>query len=151
MRDGEEYDLDEQLTELRSSFFRLKAAAQGFVAAFTQELDALKTQADTLLIDPGDIATNVGDLTINTLEGRCKWKGGDIMLSFTEMKIVATLAKRPDMIYGRPYLMDAFCPDGEDERIIDSHMKRIRRKFGMVDPLFNRITTIYGAGYRWNR
>jgi len=151
MTEGEEYDLDAKLTELSHAFRRLKAASLDFAEAFNAELAGLKKQAEALLVMPVDIVTKVGDLEVNTLEGRCKWKGREVPLSTTELKIVATMAKRPDLIYERAYLMEAFCPHGESDRLVDSHLKRVRHKFGAVDPLFDQIVTIYGAGYRWNR
>ena len=67
-----------------------------------------------------------------------------------ELKLTSTLAKRPDQLYDRDFLMSAFIPDGDSDRLVDSHIKRIRRKFEAVDRDFRQIYTIYSAGYRWN-
>ena len=65
--------------------------------------------------------------------------------------ILETLAARPDVVKSRNQLMDAAYQDDVyvDDRTIDSHIKRLRRKFRQVDPAFDAIDTLYGAGYRF--
>ena len=76
---------------------------------------------------------------------------GDLVTT-TEFKIVEELAKRPGMIKERALLMDVAYREDTDieDRTIDSHVKRIRKKFKKVDSDFSAIETRYGSGYRWN-
>ena len=148
--EGEEYDLDARLVELSRSFKELQLAARDFSEVFNMRLDEIKGVANALLILPEDVSIKRGNLQINTIDLRCTWCEVQIPLSLTEIKIVATMAKRPEMVYSRDFFLDAFCPDADGDRLIDSHIKRIRNKFRKIDPGFNQIATIYGAGYRWN-
>src|SRR3546814_16810402 len=76
----------------------------------------------------------------------------DVTLTVTEFLILETLAQRPGVVKNRNQLMDAAYQDDVyvDDRTIDSHIKRLRRKFREVDPEFNAIDTLYGAGYRFS-
>ena len=73
-------------------------------------------------------------------------------LTVTEFLILETLAQRPGIVKTRNQLMDAAYQDDiyVDDRTIDSHIKRLRRKFRQVDPEFDSIETLYGAGYRFS-
>jgi len=77
------------------------------------------------------------------------WEGQPVSLTVTEFLILEALACRPGIIKSRNQLMDAAYPDDVfvDDRTVDSHIKRIRRKFRAVDPGFAAIETLYGAGY----
>ena len=77
------------------------------------------------------------------------WNGAPVSLTVTEFLILETLALRPGVIRSRNQLMDAAYHDDVfvDDRTIDSHIKRLRRKFRAVDPAFSAIETLYGAGY----
>ena len=77
------------------------------------------------------------------------WKGEPVALTVTEFLIMEALAARPGVIKSRNQLMDAAYPDDMfvDDRTVDSHIKRMRRKFRAVDPTFSAIDTLYGAGY----
>jgi two-component system response regulator ChvI len=92
-----------------------------------------------------------GELTLDTARHVCAWKGHDVALTVTEFLLLKTLALRPGMVKNRDQLMDAAY--GEhiyvDDRTIDSHVKRVRKKFRAVDPEFDRIETLYGLGYRF--
>jgi two-component system, OmpR family, response regulator ChvI len=84
-------------------------------------------------------------------EDRVRWDGKIVALTVTEFMILETLAIRPDVVKSRNQLMDAAYHDDVyvDDRTIDSHIKRLRRKFRHVDPDFDAIDTLYGAGYRF--
>ena len=81
----------------------------------------------------------------------CKWKGEEIRLTVTEFLILYSLAQRPGLVKNRDQLIDTAY--GEtiyvDDRTIDSHIKRMRRKFRVYDKDFDHIETLYGVGYRY--
>ncbi len=93
-----------------------------------------------------------GRLEMDPARHRVKWAGRDVTLTVTEFMILETLAQRPGMVKNRNQLMDAAYQDDVyvDDRTIDSHIKRLRRKFREVDPEFSAIDTLYGAGYRFS-
>ncbi|WP_028055687.1 response regulator transcription factor [Sphingobium bisphenolivorans] len=93
-----------------------------------------------------------GRLEMDPARHRVKWKERDVTLTVTEFLILETLAARPGVVKNRNQLMDAAYQDDVyvDDRTIDSHIKRLRRKFREVDPEFNAIDTLYGAGYRFS-
>ncbi|HUD94595.1 response regulator transcription factor [Sphingobium sp.] len=92
-----------------------------------------------------------GRLEMDPARHRVKWAGKDVTLTVTEFLILETLAARPGVVKNRNQLMDAAYQDDVyvDDRTIDSHIKRLRRKFREVDSDFNAIDTLYGAGYRF--
>jgi two-component system response regulator ChvI len=81
----------------------------------------------------------------------CTWRGGEVNLTVTEFLLLQVLAARPGHVKNRNQLIDAAY--GEhiyvDDRTIDSHIKRLRRKFKELDPEFAQIETLYGVGYRY--
>ncbi|HWV11896.1 MAG TPA: response regulator transcription factor, partial [Sphingobium sp.] len=89
-----------------------------------------------------------GRLEMDPARHRVKWMGQDVTLTVTEFLILETLATRPGVVKNRNQLMDAAYQDDVyvDDRTIDSHIKRLRRKFREADPEFNAIDTLYGAG-----
>ena len=93
-------------------------------------------------------------LKLDPSQLECEWNGEPLpdKLTTTEFLIVKELAKRPGIIKERAQLMDiAYREDTDiEDRTIDSHVKRIRKKFKKVDPDFSAIETRYGSGYRWN-
>ena len=93
-----------------------------------------------------------GRLEMDPARHRVKWGGKDVTLTVTEFLILETLAQRPGVVKNRNQLMDAAYQDDVyvDDRTIDSHIKRLRRKFREVDNEFNAIDTLYGAGYRFS-
>jgi two-component system response regulator ChvI len=93
-----------------------------------------------------------GRLEMDPPRHRVKWNGQDVTLTVTEFLILETLAQRPGVVKNRNQLMDAAYQDDVyvDDRTIDSHIKRLRRKFREVDSDFNAIDTLYGAGYRFS-
>jgi two-component system response regulator ChvI len=92
-----------------------------------------------------------GELEMDPARHRVTWKGKDVTLTVTEFLILESLAQRPGVVKSRNQLMDAAYHDDVyvDDRTIDSHIKRLRRKFRQVDPQFDGIETLYGAGYRF--
>ena len=95
-----------------------------------------------------------GKLKLDSAQLECQWNGKSLpeKLTTTEFLIVKELAKRPGVIKERAQLMDiAYKENTEiEDRTIDSHVKRIRKKFKKVDQSFSAIETRYGSGYRWN-
>jgi len=95
-----------------------------------------------------------GKLKLDPSQLECEWDGKPLpeKLTTTEFLIVKELAKRPGIIKERAQLMDIAYKDNNDieDRTIDSHVKRIRKKFKKVDQSFSAIETRYGSGYRWN-
>ena len=95
-----------------------------------------------------------GKLKLDAAQLECEWNGKPLpeKLTTTEFLIVKELAKRPGIIKERAQLMDIAYKDNTDieDRTIDSHVKRIRKKFKKVDQNFSSIETRYGSGYRWN-
>jgi len=95
-----------------------------------------------------------GKLKLDPSQLECEWDGKQLpdKLTTTEFLIVKELAKRPGIIKERSQLMDiAYREDTEiEDRTIDSHVKRIRKKFKKIDINFSAIETRYGSGYRWN-
>jgi two-component system, OmpR family, response regulator ChvI len=81
-----------------------------------------------------------------------EWDGHKVTLTVTELLLLVALADRPGIVKNRNQLLDVAYQDDVyvDDRTIDSHIKRIRRKFRTVDPEFDGIETLYGAGYRFN-
>jgi two-component system response regulator ChvI len=93
-----------------------------------------------------------GALEMDPARHRVTWKGKDVTLTVTEFLILESLAQRPGVVKSRNQLMDAAYHDDVyvDDRTIDSHIKRLRRKFRQADPQFDAIETLYGAGYRFS-
>ena len=93
-----------------------------------------------------------GRLSMDPARHRTLWGGEPVTLTVTEFMILETLAQRPGIVKTRNQLMDAAYQDDiyVDDRTIDSHIKRLRRKFRQVDPAFDSIETLYGAGYRFS-
>ena len=95
-----------------------------------------------------------GKLKLDPAQLECEWDGKQLpdKLTTTEFLIVKELAKRPGILKERAQLMDiAYREDTDiEDRTIDSHVKRIRKKFKKVDADFSAIETRYGSGYRWN-
>jgi two-component system response regulator ChvI len=98
-----------------------------------------------------DRAITRGRLTMDPLRHDTSWNGGGVTLTVTEFLILRALAQRPGVVKSRDQLMDAAYDDQVyvDDRTIDSHIKRIRKKFRVVDADFASIETLYGVGYRF--
>ena len=92
-----------------------------------------------------------GDLVLDPARHLCAWKGERISLTVTEFLILKALAQRPGHVKNRDQLMDAAYGESiyVDDRTIDSHIKRLRKKFREADDSFQQIETLYGVGYRY--
>ena len=93
-----------------------------------------------------------GNLTMDPLRHAVTWKGRDVALTVTEFLLLRALAQRPGFVKSRDQLMDVAYDDQVyvDDRTIDSHIKRLRKKLRAVDEGFSAIETLYGIGYRYN-
>ena len=121
-------------------------------------LDIVKTNVNDveefIFLEENKSLISHGRLKLDPSQLECEWNGKQLpdKLTTTEFLIVKELAKRPGIIKERAQLMDiAYREDTDiEDRTIDSHVKRIRKKFKKVDPDFSAIETRYGSGYRWN-
>lgn len=107
---------------------------------------AVNTNSDS----DGEIIT-VGPLKLDEDRHLCTWNGDEVNLTVTEFLLVKSLAARPGHVKSRDSLMDIAYGDAiyVDDRTIDSHIKRIRKKFKVVDDAFDHIDTVYGVGYKY--
>ncbi|MEO0498294.1 MAG: response regulator transcription factor [Pseudomonadota bacterium] len=152
---------DDEIDEL----FGLKMGADDFITKpFSQRLLVERVKAVLRRAQgrngaaPGAVSdsdgTNVlerGDLAMDQERHTCTWQGRPVTLTVTEFLILHSLAQRPGVVKSRDALMDAAYDDQVyvDDRTIDSHIKRLRKKFKMVDDSFEMIETLYGVGYRF--
>ena len=92
-----------------------------------------------------------GKLTLDPARHDCLWEDRPVKLTVTEFLLLQSLAQRPGFVKSRDNLMDAAYDDQVyvDDRTIDSHIKRMRKKFREIDPEFDAIETLYGVGYRY--
>ena len=101
--------------------------------------------------DVSDKLIQRNNLSLDPDRHLCKWKGKEVRLTVTEFLILYSLAQRPGLVKNRDQLIDTAY--GEtiyvDDRTIDSHIKRMRRKFRVFDKDFDHIETLYGVGYRY--
>jgi len=99
----------------------------------------------------GQGAFSRGELVMDGDRHLCTWKGEPVRLTVTEFLLLKALAQRPGMVKNRDQLMDAAYGENiyVDDRTIDSHIKRLRKKLRGVDPEFDCIETLYGVGYRY--
>ena len=148
---------DEEVDELLG----LKLGADDFIkksGGFSIKvlIERIRTQLrkKTINIDESKNIIKHGKLVLDPSQLECEWNGKFLpeKLTTTEFLIVKELAKRPGIIKERAQLMDIAYKDNNDieDRTIDSHVKRIRKKFKKVDQNFSAIETRYGSGYRWN-
>jgi two-component system response regulator ChvI len=155
---------DEEIDEL----FGLKMGADDFITKpFSQRLLVERVKAILRRASSRETAATPGapkpsaDQAARTLERgqlamdqerhTCTWKGEPVTLTVTEFLILHSLAQRPGVVKSRDALMDAAYDEQVyvDDRTIDSHIKRLRKKFKMVDGDFDMIETLYGVGYRF--
>ncbi|MDX1484611.1 MAG: response regulator transcription factor [Alphaproteobacteria bacterium] len=110
-----------------------------------------KGDGETDAVESGEGKIIRSDLVLDSQRHLCTWRAEPVQLTVTEFLILRSLAERPGHVKNRDQLMDAAY--GEhiyvDDRTIDSHIKRLRRKFKAVDPEFAQIETLYGLGYRY--
>src|SRR5690349_13376697 len=153
---------DEEIDEL----FGLKMGADDFIRKpFSQRLLVERVKAVLRRFAPKDQgpgaaareadaaakALERGQLVMDPERHTCTWKGEPVTLTVTEFLILQSLAQRPGVVKSRNALMDAAYDDQVyvDDRTIDSHIKRLRKKFKVVDTNFEMIETLYGVGYRF--
>ena len=149
---------DEEIDEL----FGLKMGADDFIRKpFSQRLLVERVKSvlrratpkdPTAAPKPDDIkALERGQLRMDPERHLCTWKGAPVSLTVTEFLILQSLAARPGHVKSRDQLMDAAYGENVyvDDRTIDSHIKRLRKKFKGVDAEFDMIETLYGVGYRF--
>jgi len=126
----------------------------GFSIKVLIERIRVQLRKKTNNIDDSKNLIKHGKLVLDPSQLECEWNGKFLpeKLTTTEFLIVKELAKRPGIIKERAQLMDIAYKDNNDieDRTIDSHVKRIRKKFKKVDQNFSAIETRYGSGYRWN-
>ena len=149
---------DDEIDELLG----LKLGADDFVkksGGFSIKvlIERIRVQLRKKSLNPIEETKNIishGKLKLDPSQLECEWDGKQLpdKLTTTEFLIVQELAKRPGIIKERSQLMDiAYREDTDiEDRTIDSHVKRIRKKFKKVDQNFTAIETRYGSGYRWN-
>ena len=149
---------DDEIDELLG----LKLGADDFViksGGFSIKvlIERIRVQLRKKNFNPIEDTKNIishGKLKLDPSQLECEWDGKQLpdKLTTTEFLIVQELAKRPGIIKERSQLMDiAYREDTDiEDRTIDSHVKRIRKKFKKVDQNFSAIETRYGSGYRWN-
>ncbi len=153
---------DEEIDEL----FGLKMGADDFIKKpFSQRLLVERVKAilrryqakDTSAPATSTASTSAksiidrGALVMDDERHTCTWMGKHVVLTVTEFLILQALAMRPGVVKSRNSLMDAAYDDQVyvDDRTIDSHVKRLRKKFKIVDDEFDMIETLYGVGYRF--
>ena len=121
------------------------------IRAILRRTEPVQVNADGGEAQPAE-ALERGRLNMDPARHRVTWGGKNVTLTVTEFLILETLAQRPGIVKTRNQLMDAAYQDDiyVDDRTIDSHIKRVRRKFRQVDPEFDAIETLYGAGYRFS-
>jgi len=92
-----------------------------------------------------------GDLMLDDARHLCAWKGQPLNLTVTEYLLIKALAERPGHVKNRDQLIDMAYGENiyVDDRTIDSHIKRVRKKFKALDPEFDYIETLYGVGYKY--
>jgi two-component system response regulator ChvI len=149
---------DEEIDEL----FGLKMGADDFIRKpFSQRLLVERVKAvlrraggkDGVVVKETDAAKVLerGALRMDPERHTCTWKAEPVTLTVTEFLILQALAQRPGVVKSRNALMDAAYDDQVyvDDRTIDSHIKRLRKKFKQTDDAFDMIETLYGVGYRF--
>jgi two-component system response regulator ChvI len=148
---------DEEIDEL----FGLKMGADDFIRKpFSQRLLVERVKAVMRRISAKEAGSSKeadakvlerGLLRMDPERHVCTWKTEQVTLTVTEFLILQALASRPGVVKSRNALMDAAYDDQVyvDDRTIDSHIKRLRKKFKAVDDAFDMIETLYGVGYRF--
>ena len=123
------------------------------IRAILRRRDLARHAEDGAAADSEPQLIERGDLVMDPARHKVSWKGGDVSLTVTEFLILEALATRPGVVKNRNQLLDVAYSDDVyvDDRTIDSHIKRIRRKFRAVDPGFDAIDTLYGVGYRFDQ
>ncbi len=118
------------------------------IRALLRRNEATRAEASGAI--PGGLLVR-GDLVLDETKHSCTWKGKPVQLTVTEFLLVKTLALRPGLVKNRDQLIDSAYGENiyVDDRTIDSHVKRVRKKFRATDEEFAQIETLYGIGYRY--
>lgn len=121
------------------------------IRAILRRRDLERGQASSPDNGPEELVIERGRLTMDPARHKVLWDRKDVTLTVTEFLILEALAQRPGVVKSRNQLLDIAYQDDVyvDDRTIDSHIKRVRRKFRSVDPEFDAIETLYGVGYRF--
>jgi two-component system response regulator ChvI len=116
-----------------------------------ERVRAILRRADLTVATSGDQMIVLGDMVLDPDRHSCKWKDKEVKLTVTEFLILSALVRRPGIVKNRDQLLDAAYGENVylDDRTIDSHIKRLRRKFREVDSSFDHIETLYGVGYKY--
>jgi two-component system response regulator ChvI len=111
----------------------------------------LRRASDNVMMTTGPNIITQGHLLMDPDRHLCSWKETEVKLTVTEFLILQALASRPGMVKNRDQLMDAAYGESIflDDRTIDSHIKRLRRKMRAHDSEFDQIETLYGIGYKY--
>ena len=111
----------------------------------------LRRASDNIIATTGPNIIKQGLLLMDPDRHLCSWKDSEVKLTVTEFLILQALASRPGMVKNRDQLMDVAYGESIflDDRTIDSHIKRLRRKMRAHDPDFDQIETLYGIGYKY--
>ena len=149
---------DEEIDELiglrmgADDFVRKPFSQRLLVERIRVILRRREAMADTSGADAADTVITRGSLKMDQLRHTVEWKDKQITLTVTEFLILQALAQRPGFVKSRDQLLDVAYDDQVyvDDRTIDSHIKRVRKKFKVSDPDFASIETLYGIGYRYN-
>jgi two-component system response regulator ChvI len=146
---------DDEVDELMG----LRMGADDYIKKpFSQRLLIERVRAILRRKDPapegsedGENVLRRGDLMLDPDRHLCVWKGKEVTLTVTEFLLVEALARRPGHVKNRDQLIDAAYGENiyVEDRTIDSHVKRLRRKFRQTDKEFSEIETLYGVGYRY--
>ncbi|MEP6983684.1 MAG: response regulator transcription factor [Sphingomicrobium sp.] len=122
------------------------------IRAILRRRELERGEAATTTAEAAQPTLERGRLTMDPARHRVLWDGRVVSLTVTEFLILETLAQRPGVVKTRNQLLDIAYSDDVyvDDRTIDSHIKRIRRKFRTVDRAFDSIDTLYGVGYRFD-
>ena len=122
------------------------------IRAILRRQELAKSEAENSRSEPEPQLIQEGRLVMDPARHKVLWGGNDVSLTVTEFLILEALAQRPGVVKNRNQLLDVAYQDDVyvDDRTIDSHIKRIRRKFRAVDPSFDSIETLYGVGYKFD-
>ena len=122
------------------------------IRAILRRSELARGESEPLPEGEAQAAIERGQLVMDPARHQVTWAGLPVSLTVTEFLILEALAARPGVIKSRNQLMDAAYSDDVfvDDRTIDSHIKRLRRKFRAADPEFAAIETLYGAGYAYS-
>jgi two-component system response regulator ChvI len=148
---------DDEIDEV----FGLKMGAEDFIRKpFSQRILVERVKAVLRRRTPKDDAPpreaqakaiERGQLRVDPERHACAWKNEPVILTVTEFRILQALVSRPGVVKSRNALMDVAYDDQVyvDDRTIDSHIKRLRKRFKSIDGEFDMIETLYGVGYRF--